>query len=114
MSYNTDEIYNFFLKDAKTNISILVQSAFNKAVDTLIAQELKGKTIPQIVEDVLNLRDKYFQENMKKVEEEYTNFININTPEKWLNQQKEIKELMQEAQENIVPSIQTHETENLF
>ena len=100
--YSVNDKRDFFEKDARTNISILVQSAFNKAVDTVIAQGLEGKTISQILQQVVDFRDRFFQDNQKKIEEEIQKFLELNPVSDWYEEQKQKAEDVEKA---VTPTI---------
>lgn len=102
MPYSLSEVRSFFEKDAKTNISILVQSAFNKAVDVVNASSKGDLTKEQILERVLPLRDMFFNENQGKIEYETKKFLDANPIQFWYLEQKEKDEAVKEAQENII------------
>ena len=102
MSYTLQDKRDFFEKDLKTNISILTQSAFNKAVDVAIANGVVELTNSQIVEKVLTLRDMFFNENQGKINFEIDKAIKESPILDWYKEQKVKDEEIAEAQENII------------
>ena len=101
MPYSLTEQRMFFEKDAKTNISIVVQSAFNKAADCIIERqrgESKVYTMAQITEQVIALRDMFFNENQHKIEYEFTKWLELNPIQGWYSQLQAKDEEIKDAQ----------------
>lgn len=67
-AYSGQDKVEFAIKDSKYSIGQGVGNAFNKAVDAIIARGVEGKTQKQILEEVLSLRDMFFNENQGKIE----------------------------------------------
>lgn len=76
MPYNSQDKYDFAIKDAKYSIGQALGNAFSKAVDVIICEhskdEIDGKNV---IGEIIRLRDLFFEENQKKLEEEQNKWI---------------------------------------
>ena len=102
MPYNLQDKRDFFEKDLKYSIGQGVGNAFSKAVDVIISRGVQGKTLPQILEEVLPLRDMFFNENQGKMNFEIKRALMENPIQDWYEEQKGKDEEMTEAQNNII------------
>jgi len=72
MAYTQQEKLDFLIKDKKYEIGVSLGNAFNKSVDIAISEKLGGE---KLLERIFELRDKFFEENQLKSQQEFDKWL---------------------------------------